>query len=326
MNSYSSNNTILERFKRYKKLNKLLKRNINDAESKCLLHSQTKYYLYTFNNNIIIVKKIGNESSDGSIYLSKIKSGSKTLNFITKIQLFSDFKEMLFLDKSSKYAINNKNIHLPLFYGYLKCNAFNKLDLLLPTNITINKKLNSYNYKNKDSSEYYSIFAELADGDFVNYVDKLSFNSSKLYNAIAQCFMGIISTHNVGIYHRDSHLGNFLFHIVSSGGCIKYKYKDIEFYIENIGYNWVIWDFGRSKEITENNKQYLYDDFKILIETLLEYKPIYNDINIQDLLDKLYDIISDIKDDYLIIKKLFELNLLFSKIPIGKIITTVILH
>lgn len=326
MNTYSSNNSIFGRFKRYKKLNKLLKKNINDADNKCLMHSQTKDYLYTFNYNIIIVKRIGNESSDGSIYLSKIKSDSKTFNFITKIQLFSDFKEMLFLAKLSNYAINNKNIHLPLFYGYLKCNAFNKFDLLLPTNITINKKLNSYNYKNNDSSEYYSIFAELADGDIVNYIEKLSFIPIKLYNAIAQCFMGIISTHNAGIYHRDSHLGNFLFHIISSGGCIKYKYKDIEFYIENIGYNWVIWDFGRSKEITENNIKSLYNDFIILIETLLEYKPIYHDINISDLLNKIYDIISDIKDDYLIIKKLLELNLLFSSIPIGKIITTVILH
>jgi hypothetical protein len=318
-----SNKNILNRFKIYNKLNKLISKNINDGSDKCLIHSQNKEdYLYSYNNNLFIIKQIGNRSSDASIYLTLLRTKSYIYYFITKIQLFLDFKEMLFLKKVSDYAVKYKNIHLPLFYNYLKCDEFNKFDLLLPNNINVNKKLNNYNYKNEYSTSYYSIFAELADGDIYKYLENTNITQKKLYNIISQCFMAIISIHNNGIYHRDTHTGNFLYHNIEPNGCIKYKYKDLIFYIENIGYNWVIWDFGRSIEITEYNKYKIYDDFNILIESLLE------DIKkntFQDELNELYYIIDKYKDDYLIIKKIFEKNKLFSKEPIGKIITTVIL-
>ena len=320
MSSY--NKTLLNRFKIYNKLNKLISKNINDSYDKCLIHSQNKNeYLYSYNNNLFIIKQIGNKSSDASIYLSLIITKSQTYYFIAKIQLFLDFKEMLFLEQVSNYARKYKNIHLPLFYNYLKCDKFNKFDLLLPNNININKKLNNYNYKNEYSTSYYTIFAELADGDINTYLKNTNITSKKLYNVIAQCFMAIISIHNNGIYHRDTHTGNFLYHIIEPNGCIKYKYKDLIFYIENIGYNWVIWDFGRSVEISQSNNNEIYDDFISLIEILLEdnKNTFFNELN------ELYYIIDKYKDDYLIIKNIFEKNKLFSKEPIGKIITTVIL-
>jgi hypothetical protein len=254
-----SNKNILNRFKIYNKLNKLISKNINDGSDKCLIHSQNKEdYLYSYNNNLFIIKQIGSRSSDASIYLTLLRTKSYIYYFITKIQLFLDFKEMLFLKKVSDYAVKYKNIHLPLFYNYLKCDKFNKFDLLLPKNINVNKKLNNYNYKNEYSTSYYSIFAELADGDIYKYLENTNITQKKLYNVISQCFMAIISIHNNGIYHRDTHTGNFLYHNIEPNGCIKYKYKDLIFYIENIGYNWVIWDFGRSIEITEQNKYKIY--------------------------------------------------------------------
>ena len=328
-----SNNKLLDRFKKYKKLNKLILKNIENADDKCLIHSKNTDYLYSFNNNIFIIKKIGSKSSDASIWLSKIKSYSNNYYFITKIQLFSDFTEQLFLDKVSEYAIKYNNIHLPLYYGYLKCNNFNKSNLLLPENINIQKKLNSFNYKNNYSTSYYSIFAELADGDIIKYTSEILFSYIKLQNAIAQCFMALITFHNVGIYHRDSHLGNFLYYKISSGGCVEYKYKGLIFYIENIGYNWVIWDFGRCINIDSNNKNDIYEDFSILIESIIDermYKKIslilakdYEYKNYITGLDIILEIIESTKNDYLIIKKLIDKNMLFSKVPIGKIITTI---
>jgi hypothetical protein len=318
---------VIDRFKKYKKLNNLILRNISTAEDKCLIHSQNKDYLYSFNNNIFIIKRIGNESSDGSIFLTEIKSKSASYYFITKIQIFSDLNEMLFLNKVTKYAVKYKNIHLPLFYNYLKCNEFNKFDLLLPDSININRKINSYNYKSKNNTSYYSIFAELAQGDMNKYTEEIFMSSNKLYNAIAQCFMAIISFHNVGIFHRDTHLGNFLYHKIDSGGCFEYKYKDLIFYIENIGYNWVIWDFGRSKEIKESNKLKIYEDLELLIESILEilfYESNNENSNENNKgLNEILKIIDKNKDDYLIIKKIIENNMLFSKVPIGKIIATI---
>jgi serine/threonine protein kinase len=238
---------------------------------------------------------------------------------------------MLFLKKVSDYAVKYKNIHLPLFYNYLKCDEFNKFDLLLPNNINVNKKLNNYNYKNEYSTSYYSIFAELADGDIYKYLENTNITQKKLYNIISQCFMAIISIHNNGIYHRDTHTGNFLYHNIEPNGCIKYKYKDLIFYIENIGYNWVIWDFGRSKEIKESNKFKLYEDLELLIESIVEilFYDSNNDSNSNNDSDnkkglkEILKIIDKNKDDYLIIKQIFENNILFSKEPIGKIIATV---
>ena len=63
----------------------------------------------------------------------------------------------------------------------------------------------------------------MADGDTKKFIEKPSITSKDLYNAISQCFMAIISVHNAGIYHRDAHLGNFLYHTVIAGNCIKYK-------------------------------------------------------------------------------------------------------
>jgi hypothetical protein len=325
-----NNSTILDRFKRYKKINELISKNIKSSQDECLIHSKDRDFLYSFNNNIFIIKKIGLESSDASIWLSEIKTkSSKSYYFISKIQLFTDFIEKIFLERASKYAIETKNIHLPLYYGYLKCNKFNKFDLLLPNNININKKLNAFNYNNEKSTTYYSIFAELADGDIIKYTNDILMSSNMLYNAIAQCFMALISFHNIGIFHRDSHLGNFLYHKVASGGCIEYKYRDLIFYIENIGYNWVIWDFGRSIEI--KNEKDIYEDFSLLIESILDER-LYQDGIIsryygynsyKEGLKILLKIIENSKNDYLIIKKIIENNMLFSKIPIGKIITTV---
>ena len=311
---------ILDRFKKYKKINQLILKNVKKAADKCLIHSQNNHYLYSFNNNIFIIKRIGNKSSDGSIFLSEIKTRTKTYNFITKIQIFSDLREMEFLDRVTRYAVKNNNIHLPLVYNYLKCDEFNKFDLLLPDSINNNRKINNYNRRYINSTSYYSIFAELAEGDINKYTEEKIITSNELYNTIAQCFMAIISFHNIGIFHRDAHLGNFLYHKIVSGNCFEYKYRDLTFYIENIGYNWVIWDFGRSKEIN-NNKYDIYDDFATLVESIIEI--VFKDNKNAYGLNIILTFIEKYKDDYLIIKNLIDNNLLFSKMPIGKILTTI---
>ena len=167
---------ILDRFKKYKKINQLILKNVKKAADKCLIHSQNNHYLYSFNNNIFIIKRIGNKSSDGSIFLSEIKTRTKTYNFITKIQIFSDLREMEFLDRVTRYAVKNNNIHLPLVYNYLKCDEFNKFDLLLPDSINNNRKINNYNRRYINSTSYYSIFAELAEGDINKYTEEKNYD------------------------------------------------------------------------------------------------------------------------------------------------------
>lgn len=322
--------TINDRFKNFFKINKIIEENVKKATDKCLIHSTNpNEYIYSFNNTLFLIKNIGGKSSDGSIFLTIIKKQSKIYTLITKVQLFTDIIEYDILLKVTSYAIMNKNIHFPLVYNYLKCSKFDKNDLLLPDtiNINVNKKNHNYNSERIYSTSYYSIFAELADGDLFKYTTQNPLISSKyIYNALAQCLMAIISLHNLGIVHRDTHKGNFLYHKVKEEGCIKYNYKDLIFYIENIGYNWVIWDFGRCTTINSETIDIVYEDFEILIEDLINNNNnnylILLDMNI---LNKIFDIIKNNKEDYLIIKEILNNNMLFSKEPIGKVISTIYL-
>ncbi len=62
----------------------------------------------------------------------------------------------------------------------------------------------------------------------------------------------------VNAYHHDCHYGNFLYHLIEPGGYFHYNIYGTDYYIENLGYLWVIWDYGlivpyyNSYEINKN--------------------------------------------------------------------------
>jgi hypothetical protein len=56
--------------------------------------------------------------------------------------------------------------------------------------------------------------------------------------------------------HNDCHWGNFLYHKIKKGGYFHYKIFDKDYYLENLGFLWVIWDFDASKEISIENTEY----------------------------------------------------------------------
>jgi hypothetical protein len=70
--------------------------------------------------------------------------------------------------------------------------------------------------------------------------------------------------------HNDCHSGNFLFHKIKPGGYFHYNIFGIDYYLENLGYLWVIWDFG----LTEfyNLKPINTDYLRIIISILYDKK------------------------------------------------------
>ena len=289
---------VLERYKKFDIINNIINEKIKKDKNKCLY--SLKFGTYTLNDVILLYKKIGSDSAYGTVFLSEIKDNNK-YKFATKVQLLTDdtYKELNFLELITKIAIDNKNIHLPLMYNNLECNYFNKNDELLPLNLRdIDKKYDGIN-------SYYSTFVELANGDLGSFIiknnKKITFKD--LNNNLAQCFIAILSCHRIKFNHNDTHIYNFLYHIIKkeNKSCFKYVYKDLVFYIENLGLNWVIWDFGYSEKMHFFN-DYL-KDYIIFITTLIQL--------IIDLKLKIFT-------DYLI-------NILFSDKPIGDIITTIIL-
>ena len=307
---------VLDRYKQYEVINKIIDDKIKNANHKCLY--PVKNGSYTLNDIILLYKRIGSNSSYGSIFLSRIKNNK--YKFVTKIQLLTDdtYKELKLLNLITQKAIANKNIHLPLMYNNLECSYFNKNDERILEN------LRNPVYKNINS--YYSTFVELANGDLCNYLKKNKITIKKLNNALSQCFIGILSCHRLKIIHNDSHWCNFLFHKIDNSylSCFKYIYKDLIFYIENMGLNWVIWDFGLSTTINLFEHNNIRDDYSYLITTIYERIEIEYEIIEKYLLD-LFDAVELFKTDYEIIKYLLEKKLLFSDKPIGNIITTIIL-
>ena len=320
--SKNKNINVLDRFKRYYIINNIIEEKIKNAENKCL--HPLKYGEYTLNDIILLYKRIGSKSLYGSVFLSKIIDNNE-YKFATKVQLLTTdtFNELKFLELVTKTSIENKNIHFPLMFNNLECSYFNKKDELIPNN------LKDTDDKYKYINSYYSTFVELADGDIGSYLLKnhKTIKLKQLKNMLSQCFIAILSCHILNITHNDAHINNFLYHKIkiNKKSCFKYEYKDLVFYIENLGFNWVIWDFGYSKYVSMFFTTNFMYDYIVLIKTIIEELQ-DNNLDISNsFIEKLYTYLYEFKKDYDLISFLLKNNILFSDKPIGEIITTIIL-
>ena len=320
--SKNKNINVLDRYKRYSIINNIIEEKIKNAENKCL--HPLKYGEYTLNDIILLYKIIGSKSLYGSVFLSTFIDYDE-YKFATKVQLLTNetFNELKFLDLVTKTSITNKNIHFPLMFNNLECSYFNKKDELLPNNLKDIKD------KHKYINSYNSTFVELADGDLGSFLLKnhKTIKLKQLNNILSQCFIAILSCHRLNIIHNDAHLQNFLYHMIKKNkkSCFKYEYKDLVFYIENLGFNWVIWDFGYSKyESIFFTTDYMYD-YIILIKTIIDELNENNIDIFNSFIKKLYTYLYKFKKDYDLISFLLKNNILFSDKPIGDIITTITL-
>ena len=310
---------VLDRYERYNIINNIIEEKIKNAKNKCLY--PLKFGKYTLNDVIILLKTIGSQSLNANVFISEIKDIK--YKFATKVQLLTSntYDEVKILEVITKTSINNKNIHLPLMFNNLECSYFNKNDNLLP----LKDEENKYTHINA----YYSTFVELADGDLKSFLlkNKEKITLKQINNILSQCFIAILSCHRIKIIHNDTHLANFLYHNIKkkNKSCFKYIYKDLVFYIENLGLNWVIWDFGYSKYSSLFMDNNYIDDYILFLETFLEiFLESRNDSRNKSIkiLDLYYNIMH-FKKDYELISFLLKKNILFSHEPIGDIITTI---
>jgi len=309
---------VLDRFKNYKIINEIIRKKIENATDTCLVPLNDNTFL--INNTIHLLKRIGSESSYGTVYISVINKHNK-IKFITKIQLDTgdSVKEINILRMLTKYAYLHFNIHLPIMYNNVRCDFFDKKNKRLPENLfDKHYNVNSYN----------SLFIELACGDLQQFLIKQPTITTKVIdNILAQTFVSILTLHRLNIIHNDTHLGNFLYLKIYKGGCFKYIFKDIIFYIENIGLNWIISDYGLSKTITPslNYKKYITKDYDTILTLIIEYlvKIEFDDINIIKSLSRF--ISKGLDSDYILFKILLKNELFISKQPIGQVITTITL-
>ena len=341
------------------KNNKILKSYFKTFNKKNCLELTENKNQYLLNKDILLYKQIGSKSVFGVVYKSKIINSdyNDIPKFVAKIQLNSKEykKELSIFEELSKYALKNNLCHFPILYSSSICSNIIKKDNY-PEIIATAKN----NYKN-----YSIMLYELANGDLQSFINKYG---SKLTtqiwkNIYEQLFISIFIFHSLDLYHGDTHNGNFLYSKIKAGGCFHYKINNIDYYIENIGYKWMIWDYGNTYKLSKLTKISFFDDYKFINLFFRKFDKIINESRdfknnnfyqdkkagylnenavispeIKKLQDKVWEHFGDLNDRYLInfifnenkteydwFKYFIDNNLLFSKIPIGTIISSTII-
>ena len=244
----------ITRFNNYNKILKYLEAEINLSKKTCLgLYTEPNKYLLS--NDLLLYKRIGSDSVYGIVYKCKNINPSYNIpKFTAKIQLKTKqaLVEIAILTIITNYSIANNVPNLPIIYKIIECNSIDKGNPEYPTLLA---------KASKRSSNYLIILNELASGDLARFIEKYSsfFKHENFFkNLYEQIFISLLLIHSLGLSHNDCHSGNFLYHKIKPGGCFHYKINDDDYYIENIGFLWTVWDFGISSKLYRHG-QYIND-------------------------------------------------------------------
>jgi hypothetical protein len=239
---------LSDRIKYYNILNKYIKSIKGNNCFNIIIKNNKKEY--SIGDKIIIDKRIGDDSKYGITFISHYKKTSnleleKYLIFATKLTDFNrkgNINEYKILKYLTKLNIDEVCPHFPIGYGKLVCD---KVPNDLKT--TIKKKRRQILGSELYNKSHIFIFNELADGSLKQLKYK-QMSYEIIDNALEQCIISVIFFNKyVNAYHNDCHYGNFLYHLIEPGGYFHYNIYGSDYYIENIGYLWVIWDYGLIK-------------------------------------------------------------------------------
>lgn len=88
-------------------------------------------------------------------------------------------------------------------------------------------------------------FNEYANAESFNSWAKKSYSNSIWFNALFQIMYGLISLKRYyNMLHTDFHTNNILVHKVKPGGFWKYTLNDVDYYLPNLGFVFLLHDFG----------------------------------------------------------------------------------
>ena len=291
-------------------------------ENNCLrlynIDAKTNRPIYRIGNKIILDKQIGTKSVYGVVFLSHFKSNIKYGTRFDKLNKFAvkitdqskdNHKEIKILETLTKAVIELKCPHFPISYGSLRCNNL-RAKSNNPDDYSIVKdkhknKLYFPEIINKNKSILIQL-NELASGDLHSLL--LQPVKSDFLNIITQVYLSMMFFYYyTNSYHNDTHFGNFLYHKIKPGGYFHYNIYGKDYYLENIGYLWVVWDFGFATHFTKKKKigntilnTFINCDYDKIINVINYYKKYLstNEYNIIKLLDneiKLYYISDNTK-------------------------------
>ena len=342
------------------KNNKKLIRYFKDIKfnkNSCLELTKTPNY-YLLSKNILLYKQLGKPGLYGIVYKSKnINPEYNDLpKFVSKLQLLrkESKQEVSIFKVVSNYALKNNICHFPILYASSECNKIIR-DNNYPDILAKAKN----NFKN-----YSIILYELAKGDYYSFIEKYKLElNAKIWKSIfEQFFISIFIFHYLDIAHNDTHGGNFLYTKIKPGGCFHYKINNQDYYIENVGYKWMLSDYGICTKLSKHVKHHFFDDYSKIYFHLIKYNeemdknPMFNKIyentkpgylkndviipnEILSIQQKIWVhlgglniyyktnyVFTDNKNEYDWFKYFIDNNILFSKYPIGPIISSSIIE
>ena len=295
------------RLRFYKKMKKYL--NIKNRTYKLEIYKTS----FKIADNIILIKRIGSNSASGNIFLSTLKDNEK-YEYASKLVLKNSKaeKELEVFKKLNQAVIKDKCPHFPLLFAHLQCD--------IPYSAQKDpSKYPEVVRKNIDKTFLLSLM-ELADGDLKDFM-KFVKDKSLCLNAFTQIYLSIMFFYKeTGCFHGDTHWGNFLYHKINNGGYFHYKLFGIDYYLENLGYLWIIWDYDyaisfensidKNLRITGDFDDIIQDFKKTNLNEINQINKIHKDYNF-----KLYS--KKLMKKYLkdIIKSLYIHDMLLKSIP-----------
>jgi hypothetical protein len=265
---------------------------IKNKNNLCIKDYKNKQVIGDTDNNkyIILDKRIGSESVYGEVYLSHFykKLGSFAIK-ISSRNLENFRKEIEILKILTNEVLTFKCPHFPIIYGSINCNF------------------------NKENNNEIMVLNELANGDFYSFYKLYSDKDDLILNAIAQIILSLLFFYQrTKLFHKDTHGGNFLYHKIKPGGYFHYRLYGKDYYLKNLGFLWVCWDFGLATKITNKNKSNVHYD---ILRILGIIDNINDDIKLLDLFKtKNIDEIKDKKKrSKLLQRKQYITNMTYSK-------------
>ena len=199
-----------------------------------------------------ILNKIGSESKYGAAYRVKYKG----FDLAAKIMCvnYSNNLEIKLLKKVTKYVMDKKTIHFPIMYFNEIIEKTDEMpNMLLPDAV-------QYCYN------FHLNFNEIFSGDLNMFICQ-KHNLDIIQNTITQIFFSISNfSYYTNYVHLDTHGGNFLYHNFLSDGYYHYKINGINLYLKNMGYIWVIWDYGFAKKATYRG---IFKDYRRVIKRFI---------------------------------------------------------
>lgn len=270
---------IENRIKYYEKIRNLLEINENN-KMYCLRLFKKNINgnpIFRVGNKIILKNQIGTENINGVIYLSNIRNNSK-YEYASKLVLNNEKtkNELKIFSKVNEAVLKKRSPHFPILYADLECNKFSDMNssenkiLISPIeqDITLFPKI----IKMNKNSSFKLILTELADNDLSFFIKSDKITNELYLNTLTQIYLSIMFFYKeTKCFHNDAYIDNFLYHTIKKGGYFHYEIFNENYYLENLGYLWVIWNYESSIEFNKSIEKNirLIADFGRIINVFL---------------------------------------------------------